>query len=289
MDERKTFAIPYLETLITKACNLHCDGCQNYTNYALKGIADFDQLSADLRRWGARIKPAVYRILGGEPLMHPRLGDFVQAAAEIWPDARRIVVTNGLLAERCEQVVPVLAATGTAVHLTIHSNDPQYLDRLRPGVTALKSWAARGVHIGIGDSRNFIRTYRGIGRTMLPFNHDPVKSWDICTARNCLNIVDSRLWKCPTISMLGDVLTKFGLEKSPDWSRYLKYEGLPPDASDDDLAAFLSRGPEEICGICPDVRPTYQKDVFNLDFNRNAERLEVDFPTVDINAFLATC
>ena len=289
MDERKTFAIPYLETLITKSCNLHCDGCQNYTNYGLKGMADFQQLSADLAQWGRRIKPAVYRILGGEPLMHPQLADFITAAAAIWPDARRIVVTNGLLAERCGHVIPALVSTNTSVHLTIHSNDPQYLDRLRPGVTALKQWASHGVQIGIGDSRDFIRTYRGIGRAMQPFKHDPVKSWDICTARNCLNIVDSRLWKCPTISMLGDVLDKFNLQDSPDWRPYLDYRGLGLEAGDEELAAFLARGPEAICGICPDNRPTYQKDVFNLDFNRNSERMEVDFPTVDIGAFLASC
>lgn len=289
MDERRTFAIPYLETLITKSCNLHCDGCQNYTNYAFKGMMDFDLLSQDIRQWGARIKPSVYRILGGEPLLHPRLADFIRVAAEVWPQARRIVVTNGLLAERCDGIVPALVETGTAVHLTIHSNDPQYLERLRPGISALKKWAAQSVQIGIGDSRNFIRTYKGIGRGMRPFNDDPVKSWDICTARNCLNIVESRLWKCPTISMLRDALEKFGLENSPDWKRYLKYEGLAHEATDDELAAFLNKGPEEICSICPAERPTYQKDVFNVDFNRNAEKLEVDFPPINIGDFLNSC
>ena len=287
--ERKIFAIPYLETLITKACNLHCDGCQNYTNYGLKGMADFDQLSADLAAWGQRIRPQVYRILGGEPLMHPQLADFIRAAAAIWPEARRIVVTNGLLTERNGHIIPALVETGTSVHVTIHSNDPKYLERLRPGIAALKQWAGQGVQIGIGDSRQFIRTYRGIGRSMLPFNHDPVKAWDICTARNCLNIVDGRLWKCPTISMLGDVLEKFNLTTSPDWARFLEYDGLGLDAPDTQLEEFLQRGPEAICGICPDNRPTYQKDVFNMNFDRNAERLEVDFPTVDINAFIASC
>ena len=287
--ERKIFAIPYLETLITKACNLHCDGCQNYTNYGLKGMADFDQLSAELAAWGQRIRPQVYRILGGEPLMHPQLDQFIRAAAAIWPEARRIVVTNGLLVERNAHIIPALVETGTSVHVTIHSNDPQYLDRLRPGIAALKQWAGQGVQIGIGDSRQFIRTYRGIGRAMLPFKHDPAKAWDICTARNCLNIVDGRLWKCPTISMLGDVLEKFNLTTSPDWAPYLAYDGLGLDADDDQLEEFLRRGPEPICSICPDNRPTYQKDVFNMNFDRNAERLEVDFPIVDINAFIASC
>ena len=289
MEERKVFAVPYLETLITKSCNLHCDGCQNYTNYAFKGIMEFDALAEDLRRWGARIRPAVYRILGGEPLLHPQLPEIIRLAASIWPEARRFLVTNGLLLSRREDIIQALAETGTIVHLTIHSNDPKYLEKLRPAVQTIKAWAAQSVQVTFGDSRNFIRTYKGIGRGMRPFNHDPVQSWSICTARNCLNILDSRLWKCPTISMLKDVLEKFGLDHSPDWTKYLKYEGLSPDANDEDLAGFLSRGPEEICSICPAERPTYQKDVFNVDFNRNSEKLEVDFPSVNMVEFINSC
>lgn len=289
MEQPRTFAVPYLETLIAKSCNLHCDGCQNYTNYAFKGVMDYDILAEDLRRCGARIKPAVYRILGGEPLLHPRLPEIITVAAEVWPEARRFLVTNGLLLDRREDIVEALARTGTIIHLTIHSNDPVYLEKLRPAVRTIKAWLARSVQVTFGDSRNFIRTYKGIGRGMRPFNHDPVKSWSICTARNCLNILDSRLWKCPTISMLREVLQKFDLENSPDWTRYLSYEGLPLDATDEEMGAFLGRGPEDICSICPAERPTYQKDIFNVDFNRNSEKLEVDFPVVNMVDFINSC
>lgn len=283
------FETPYAEMLVAFSCPLHCDGCQNYTNYSLKGLVELEDGSAQIRGWSARIKPKMFRLLGGEPLLHHQLGEYIRVAAEAWPQARRVVVTNGLLAERREDILPALLETGTEMELSIHSNDPKYMERLRPAVTVLKRWAGRGVTITICDSRDFIRTYRGIGVNMRPFNHDPAKAWSICTARTCLNIYQGRLWKCPTIAMLKAPLEKFGLTEHPDWKPHLAYGGLSPDSSDDELREFLSRGPESICSICPATRETYQKDVFNLDFKRQGDRAEVSFPVVDLKSFLADC
>lgn len=283
------FEIPYTEMLISFACNLHCDGCQNYTNYGLTGNVDLAQGLADLRGWSARIRPEKFRLLGGEPLIHPDLPEFIRTIAECWPSAKRAVVTNGMLIDRREDIADSLAQTGTTVELSIHSNDPKYLDRLRPNIGALKRWVARGIQVTLGDSRNFFRTYRGIGKYMRPHNHDPAKSWAICNARTCINIYQSRLWKCPTISMLAKPLEKFGLLDHVDWAPYLKYQGLSMDSSDEDLRSFLSRGPEEICSLCPAKCETYQKDVFNLDFERRDERAEVNFPVVDFAKFIQEC
>jgi hypothetical protein len=284
-----TIDIPYAEMLVSYACNLHCDGCQNYSNYALKGSVETAVSIADMRAWSRRISPRVFRILGGEPLLHPDLAQLIRVAAECWPNAQRTLVTNGLLINRRDDILEALLETGTIIEVSIHSNDPKYLERMKPGMAALKSWIAQGVRWNFGDSRGFIRTYRGIGKHMRPYNHDPVKAWIICSARECVNIYDSRLWKCPTISMLAKPLEKFGLTEHSDWKPFLEYKGLGLDASDEELGEFLRRGPEDICSICPDSRDHYQKDVFNMDFDKRGDRAEVHFPQVDFNKFLEDC
>lgn len=281
------FEIPYAEILISDGCNLHCDGCQNYSNYGFKGNLDASKVAEDLREWSERISPASFQILGGEPLLHPDLSSIIHATAKSWPHAYKIVVTNGLLIERRQDIINALLETDTALKVSIHSNDPKYLDRLRDIYPELRRLMSLGVRVGIADYREFFRTYRGVGKYMRPHNHNPSESWRDCSAKNCLNIYNSRLWKCQTISQLRKPLEKFSLLDHSDWKPYLDYQGLPLTASDDELSEFLSRESEEICSICPDKKINYQKDVFSLDFSARKERIEVDFPQLDFEYFIS--
>jgi hypothetical protein len=40
---------------------------------------------------------------------------------------------------------------------------------------------------------------------------------------------------------------KFSLDAHKEWARYLAYKGLPVTSSDEELTAFLNRGPEAVC------------------------------------------
>ena len=277
----------YAELLITTACNLHCDGCGNYTNYGMKGFMDADETAAAMKAWSARVAFENFRILGGEPMIHPELGRFVAAAAECWPEAKRWVVTNGLLLARRAELIETMVATGTRLLISFHSDDPRYLERMRPALAEAKRWSAAGVAVRIEDYRAFVRMYRGIGRNMRPFaDGNPSGSWTGCLARRCINLKAGRLWKCPQTAYLAEVLAHFALTENPEWAPYLGYKGIGLEASDAELGEFLQRGPEACCGMCPVEKPRYRKDVFNLDFDRPEERLETEFAPVDLKALV---
>ncbi|MBQ9505917.1 MAG: radical SAM protein [Clostridia bacterium] len=91
--------LDYLETEISYRCNLNCRGCCDFCNLETdSGFYDFDTYCRDLSRigelfWGVE----KFRLMGGEPLLNPRLADYAEQARALFPDCDIRIVTNGLL------------------------------------------------------------------------------------------------------------------------------------------------------------------------------------------------
>lgn len=90
--------LDYIEYHIADHCNLNCRGCMHLSNISKPHYADIGIFMADLKRlrelfWGIdRI-----RLMGGEPLLNAKLGDFVRTARNVFPDTDLHIVSNGLL------------------------------------------------------------------------------------------------------------------------------------------------------------------------------------------------
>jgi uncharacterized Fe-S cluster-containing radical SAM superfamily protein len=274
------FPIPQLEMHVTHVCNLHCDGCGHYSNYGLKGMLSVDEAETWMRGWNRRVQPGVFKLLGGEPTLHPELARFVRLAAEIWPSSMRILTTNGFFLDRHPDLRAALTETGTGIHFSIHATDPSYMDKAVAALLTIKDWVAHhGLRVMISDNRKFwYRAYRGLGRDMRPHEDgDPQASWRACISKECMNLHDNRLWKCPPIAYLNLVASKFGLTGRAEWQPFLAYRGIGLDATDAALAVFVGHqaAAEAICGMCPVNPDHYRKDIYNRDFARpGVERVE---------------
>lgn len=256
--------IQALEMDIAFGCNLRCDGCTHYSNYPQKGLVPFATGREWIAAWSARVTPEKFTLLGGEPSLNPDLIPYIELAAEIWPEAVRRVVSNGLVLDRRHGLWEALARTGTGLEISVHSRDPVYRDRFMPKAVAIdeahQEW---GFDLHFRDSILFLRTYRGTGRDMLPFEDgNPRASWVFCTSRFCVSLHQGRLWKCPPIAHLGRVAAMFDLVRHPQWQPYLAYRGYGLEASDAELTAFLAREEEPICGMCPATMALREKPVF---------------------------
>ena len=107
---------------ITSACNLDCPICyvhnKNDDAYHMP-VGDFDQILAHLRdEHGAELD--IVNLTGGEPMMHPRLWDFLEHAQAAGIH-RVTVCSNGLKLAKDEAVVARLAALGARVALSFDS------------------------------------------------------------------------------------------------------------------------------------------------------------------------
>lgn len=96
--------LPYLEYHVADHCNLNCKYCTHYSPLVPQPVyTEYERFAADLRQLKRYIVDiGVIRILGGEPLLNPELGKFIELTRELYPASIITVVTNGMLIDRLD-------------------------------------------------------------------------------------------------------------------------------------------------------------------------------------------
>lgn len=96
--------LPYLEYHVADHCNLNCKYCTHYSPLVQQPVyTDYEKFAADLQQLRKYIGDiGVIRILGGEPLLNPELGRFIELTREQYPASIITVVTNGMLIDRLD-------------------------------------------------------------------------------------------------------------------------------------------------------------------------------------------
>lgn len=117
-----------IEMHVTDHCNLNCKGCSHFSSVSPDRFADVAEVERDFVRLAelfARIH--VIRLMGGEPLLHPRLAEIIRAVRRSFPDSQVMLVTNGLLLTRQpESFWELLAAEGIELSISAY---PVRIDR----------------------------------------------------------------------------------------------------------------------------------------------------------------
>ena len=244
--------IPHLEMDVAYACNLHCDGCTHYSDYAVKGHVDFEKGREWLERWSQRVYPKLFRMLGGEPTLNPRLVDFILLAAKLWPATSCEVVSNGFFIDRHPGLFEALGETGTALQISVHEESEEYLGAVK--LAKLKEASQKygfSFSAHYGTDEDFYRLYKGKGPTMRPFEDGkPGASMAVCGNDTCTTLHLGRIWKCPPIAFLNNIEERFKLNAVPEWQPYLQHKGLSADASAEELRDYI-RKTQYFCGMCP--------------------------------------
>ena len=206
--------------------------------------------------------PRKFRLLGGEPTLNKDLPDLIGVARRGWPIPGRDgagpqgtqleLITNGLRLDRFPALPALLEQTGCHLVISVHHDSPDYARALEPIVTLVKGWrAAHDIDVHWRRSyQGWSRRYHGYGSAMKPFTDgDQRRSWTNCPARQCAQLFDGKLWKCPAVAYLPMQHAKYQL--SAEWQPYLQYEALGPEAALPEIAAFLAREDEPVCRMCP--------------------------------------
>ncbi len=94
--------LPVLEYTIVAHCILKCKGCLTASNVRKEFFDDPDWFEKQVKRIKELFSGVrSLRILGGEPLLHERLLDFIYIARRAFPDAELVIISNGLLIPNC--------------------------------------------------------------------------------------------------------------------------------------------------------------------------------------------
>ncbi len=89
-----------LEAHVVDHCNLRCAACCSLSPHLPVWEAEPEDLRRDLRLAKAVLAPTFFKLVGGEPLLHSRLLEIVEVAAEERPAPVLSLTTNGFLLER---------------------------------------------------------------------------------------------------------------------------------------------------------------------------------------------
>ena len=223
-----------------------------------------------LEPWQTRILPEKVCILGGEPLLNPKIVEIIQAVGEAFPrDAtKKIIFTNGLLWKSNSDLIHALKRFGFEVRLTIHSTSPEYLEKVENIIKKIQQVSQLTLLLFNGTGKQlsgfdfsdekWTRRYHEKDGKLYPFqSSNPKTSWEICPGKYSTQLVEGKLWKCPPVAYFR--LVSKEKRSSPDWEPFNQYQGLSPYCTQDELIAFFAAEEEAICSLCPDQPQPFEK------------------------------
>lgn len=97
--KRNREMLDYLEIHLTNHCNLNCACCCHFAPIAEQYFMPVDVFKCDIERLrflsGGNIRRI--RLMGGEPLLHPQINEFIEIARLNFPDSEIAIHSNGIL------------------------------------------------------------------------------------------------------------------------------------------------------------------------------------------------
>jgi MoaA/NifB/PqqE/SkfB family radical SAM enzyme len=266
----KPIAFKSLQIHAAHSCNLSCESCSAFSHLIKKGILEPKQIQEWLALWQGRLLPEKVCVLGGEPLLNPKLAEIIQIVGSEFSDTsiKKILFTNGLLWKPNKALAASLKKFSFEIRVTIHSIELDYLKKLETVLDTIRKESGLNVLLFNGTGRNlpefefsdekWTRRYYEREGKLYPINSgNQRKSWEICPGKYSTQLLDGRLWKCPPIAYFR--LVPEERRDSPLWKRFNEYQGLSPGCTDHELKAFFETEDESICNLCPDNPQPFEK------------------------------
>lgn len=183
--------IPYLETHLCDHCNLNCKGCGHYSPLAPEKFVDVDQFRKDIAELAKKIFIQRIRLMGGEPLLHPQVNEFITATRKAFPESDIRLVTNGvLLPQMNKEFWDTIRSNNILIDLSkypaVGNKFAEYLDLIDDNEVCLGD---------INLARKFYNQLNPKG------DSNYVETYNDCSSKNCANLRDSRVYTCPSFYM----------------------------------------------------------------------------------------
>jgi len=261
--------LPFLEWMVTTSCDLACAGCDRFIDYDHAWHEELKELKSNMTAWSKLVDPDSFTIIGGEPLIHPKIYDIVRHSRQCFDHAKIEMFSNGLLLHKKPEIMRVLLDVQPAkMQISIHNRQENIRNQIKKNIHkyVFDKYPFRAVSKGIWKYQNLEfqiddlteggwYDYRQTinGQTKPFSDNDPVASYNACGCNTIPIIYNNRLYKCPPISMLRTHANKYGLKDDLDWQPYLEYDGLGLDATETELENFAENvyEPHAICAMCP--------------------------------------
>lgn len=263
--------LPFMETMITYACNLSCSGCTNYSDYNMKGHVKWKDGKHWLESWLEILDVPDFGLIGGEPLLHPELNEWIHGCRELMPKSQIRLTTNAVTFLQNTRVLDWCMDIGNCVFKFSIHNDTEAVSKSIDYVFSKYKWepivehgisrwaGPNNVKFQINAPINFVKSYQGTYGNIQPHNSDPRRAFDICVQKTCPLLYNGKIYKCSSIALLNRVLEDWGQPINNDWAPYITdYHPLTLDSNINDINQFLENfgRPHKVCQMCPTIEDT---------------------------------
>lgn len=229
---------------IVSHCNLNCKCCGHFSPLATPEFLDVVEFQKDLERIAHLTNGEIDRLelMGGEPLLHPQICDFIRISRNLFPDAEINICTNGiLLADQTVEFYETCASKEVAIAI---SNYPIQLpwDRIEE-IRKKHKIKIYLVNTSGSDKRLWFKNHRD-----LTGSQDIESNFDNCPwGNNCVILEHGKLATC-VLPFKAPYFNKFYLTDtfeitSSDYIDIYKAESI------DEILTFLA-SPIKFCRYC---------------------------------------
>lgn len=231
--------IPYMETHLCDHCNLNCKSCSHFCPLVTEPtFTDLEQYTRDIQTLSKKLAIRTIRLMGGEPLLHPQVNDFMRVTREAYPHSRIFIVTNGLLLQKMPND---FWETLRQYRIRIHwSKYPPLKDKFSEIYGHLKKHRAL---LEFGEMSNEdIECFHSFSPFSPNGTEDPKQAFKGCMSKDCVNLYRGKLYTCPACYVFRANNYFHANHEVPEgWDIY-KYSGK-------ELQNFLNK-PISFCRYC---------------------------------------
>lgn len=247
--------INYLEMNVVDHCNLNCKGCAHFSNVCDSRYIDLKQYQNDLKTISEKFNVYYFRILGGEPLLHPNIKELVEIAKQTLKNTIIVIVTNGLLIPRMsEDTLQTFADNNIMISISLYKPTFNKLDEI------LKILNNYNIKFLIND--DYFKTISPIEKFQTSLSLDKKTSGNnsdkTCTGRFCRFVRDGKISKCYYPLLIEILNKKYGNTFELTDNDYIELSSI--DDGWDALEKLNNRIP--FCDYC-------REEVYEFDWESN--------------------
>jgi organic radical activating enzyme len=193
-----------LEVSAVNHCINHCAGCNHFSPMAKPYEMPVEMLQRDLEAIGKVVTVGKFAILGGEPLLHKKIDEFIEVAQQSGIAKVVSIVTNGQLLERMSER---FWRTIKKLEIDVYPNkmSPEQVARIK------EKCREYGIDWLIAPQSQFYKSCSQPGQS-------PEKiqaRFDRCpTRKKCFCVDDGYFFRCPQASLIPKMF--LGLDRTVD-------------------------------------------------------------------------
>ena len=247
LSKRKQFRF---DIPITDHCNLNCKHCWTFSPIAEKTFLDVQTISSDLHKLSEIVDGEVSDILlaGGEPLLHPKLIEIMDAVRKYFPNVEMALITNGTLLNKqsdefwnaCRRNRIKITITRYPIKLDFQS----LKNKAENEAVQLEYWG--------GENEPIKSMWK------LPFDlngtQDLEHSWKYCHSANyCMRLANGKIYPCGQIYSVGHFNKYFNTNMEVSENDVLELDSV---RTLDEILTFAST-PPPFCRYCKKKDITY--------------------------------